>query len=53
MRCETWAVTLREERRLRVFENRVMNIFGCRREEVIVGKGEGKFRTGHEGPEGV
>jgi len=22
--CETWSVTLREERRLRVFENRVL-----------------------------
>ena len=23
-RCETWSLTLREERRLRVFENRVL-----------------------------
>jgi len=34
--CETWSLTLREERRLRVFENRVLRrIFGLKREEVI------------------
>ena len=34
--CETWSLTLREERRLRVFENRVLRrIFGPRRDEVI------------------
>jgi hypothetical protein len=33
--CETWALTLREEHRLRVFENRVLRrIFGPRRDEV-------------------
>jgi hypothetical protein len=33
--CETWSVTLREERRLRVFENRVLRrIIGPKREEV-------------------
>ena len=33
--CETWLLTLREERRLRVFENRVlMRIFGPKRDEV-------------------
>ena len=33
--CETWSLTLREERRLRVFENRVLRrIFGLRRNEV-------------------
>ena len=33
--CCTWSVTLREERRLRVFENRVLRIiFGPRRGEV-------------------
>ena len=33
--CETWSLTLREERRLRVFENRVLKrIFGPKREEV-------------------
>jgi hypothetical protein len=33
--CETWSPTLREERRLRVFENRLLSrIFGPKREEV-------------------
>jgi hypothetical protein len=32
--CETWSLTLREEHRLRVFENRVLSrIFGPKREE--------------------
>jgi hypothetical protein len=32
--CETWSLTLREEYRLRVFENRVLKrIFGPKREE--------------------
>jgi hypothetical protein len=32
--CETWSLTLREEHRLRVYENRVLRrIFGPRREE--------------------
>jgi hypothetical protein len=32
--CETWSLTLREEHRLRVFENRVWRrIFGPKREE--------------------
>jgi hypothetical protein len=36
--CETWSLTLREERWLKVFENRVlMRIFGSTRDEV---KGE-------------
>jgi hypothetical protein len=31
--CETWSLTLREERKLRVFENRVLRrIFGLKRE---------------------
>ena len=31
--CETWSLTLREERRLRVFENRVLRrVFGSKRE---------------------
>ena len=35
--CETWSLTLREERMLRVCENRVLwNIFGPNREEVTV-----------------
>jgi len=34
--CETWSLLLREERRLRVFENRVLRrIFGPKRDEVI------------------
>jgi len=33
--CETWPLTLREERKLRVFENMVLRrIFGPRRDEV-------------------
>ena len=33
--CETWSLTLREERKLRVFENVVLRrIFGTRRDEV-------------------
>ncbi|KAJ4441925.1 hypothetical protein ANN_11787 [Periplaneta americana] len=33
--CETWTLTLREERRLRVFENKVLRkIFGAKRDEV-------------------
>jgi hypothetical protein len=36
--CETWSLTLREEHRLRVFENRMLRgIFGPKRDEV---KGE-------------
>jgi hypothetical protein len=36
--CETWSITLREERRLRVFENRVLTrIFGPKRDEVTRG----------------
>jgi hypothetical protein len=43
--CETWSVTLREEHRLRVFENRVLRgIFGHRRDEVT-----GEWRNLHNG----
>jgi hypothetical protein len=36
--CETWCLTLREEHKLRVFENRVLRkIFGPKREEVAGG----------------
>ena len=39
--CETWSLTLREERRLRVFENMVLRrIFGFRRDEVTGGMEE-------------
>ena len=38
--CETWVLTLREERRLRVLENRVLRrIFGPKRDKVQ-GNGE-------------
>ena len=38
--CETWSLALREERRLRAFENRVlMRIFGPKMDEV---KGSGE-----------
>jgi len=41
--CETWSLTLREERRLRVFENRVLRrIFGPKRDE-----GTGEWRKLH------
>ena len=34
--CETWSLTLRGERRLRVFENKVLRrVFGPKRDEVI------------------
>jgi hypothetical protein len=36
--CETWSLTLREEHRLRVFENGVLwRIFGPKRNEVTRG----------------
>jgi len=36
--CETWSLTLREERRLRVFENRVLRrIFELKRNELTEG----------------
>ena len=38
--CETWSLTLREEHRLRVFENKVLRkIFGAKRDEMT-----GKWR---------
>jgi len=43
--CETWSLTLREERKLKVFENRVLRrIFGSRRDEVT-----GERRRLHNG----
>jgi hypothetical protein len=43
--CETWLLTLREERRLRVFENRVLRgILGSKRDEVT-----GEWRKLHNG----
>jgi len=42
--CETWSLTLREERRLRVFENRMRRRkFGPRRDEVTGGGGGGNY----------
>jgi hypothetical protein len=32
--CETWSLTLREKHGVRVFENRVLRIFGSKRDEV-------------------
>jgi len=37
--CETWSLTLKDLRRVRVFENRVLRIFGPKRDEVT-GNGE-------------
>jgi hypothetical protein len=35
---ETWSLTLREEHRVRVFENRVLRrVLGCTRDEIIRG----------------
>jgi hypothetical protein len=43
--CETWSLTLREEHRLRVFENRVLRrIFGTKRNEVM-----GELKKVHNG----
>ena len=42
--CETWSLTLREERRLPVFENRVLRrVFGPKRDEVT-----GEWRKLHK-----
>jgi hypothetical protein len=42
--CETWSFTLREECRLRVFENKVLRrIFGPKRDEVT-----GEWRIIHK-----
>ena len=42
--CETWSLTLREERRLRVFENRVLRrVFGLKSDEVT-----GEWRKLHK-----
>jgi hypothetical protein len=37
-RCETWSLTVRDEHKLRVFENRVLKrIFGLKRDRVTGG----------------
>ena len=42
--CETWSLTLREERRLRIFEYRLLRrIFGPKRDDVT-----GDWRKLHE-----
>ena len=42
--CETWSLTLRDERRLRVFENRMLRrVFGPKRDEVT-----GEWRKLHK-----
>jgi hypothetical protein len=39
--CETWSLTLREELRLRVFENKVLRrIYGPKKDEIIGGWGK-------------
>jgi hypothetical protein len=41
--CATWSLTLREERRMKVFENRVLRkVFGPKRDEVT-----GEWRRMH------
>ena len=43
--CKTWSLTLREERRLRIFDTRLLRrIFGPKRDEVT-----GKWRALHNG----
>jgi hypothetical protein len=43
--CETWSLTLKEEHRLRVFENRVLRrIYGPKRDEIT-----GEWRKVHNG----
>jgi hypothetical protein len=39
--CKTWSFTLREEHRVRIFENRVLRIYGPKREE------DGSWRKFH------
>jgi hypothetical protein len=42
--CETWSLTLREKHGLKVFENRVLRIFGPERDEVT--EGSRRLHTG-------
>jgi hypothetical protein len=35
--CETWSLTVREEHKLRVFENGLLRIFGPKRDGVMGG----------------
>ena len=43
--CETWSLILRKERSLRMFKNRVLRIFGPKRDEV---KGEWRILHNEE-----
>jgi uncharacterized protein (UPF0548 family) len=44
--CKTWSLTLREECRLRMFENMVLRrVFGCKREDV---RGEWRKLNDHK-----
>jgi len=44
--CETWSLTLREERKLRVFENMVLRrLFGPRMDEVTGNGGDCKTKS--------
>jgi hypothetical protein len=43
--CETWSLTLRKEHKLRMFENRVLRIFGMKRDEVP--EGSRKLHNGY------
>ena len=38
--CENWSLTLQEERKLRMFEYRVLRIFGPRWDEITGNGGE-------------
>ncbi|PNF42443.1 hypothetical protein B7P43_G09591, partial [Cryptotermes secundus] len=50
--CETWSLTLREEHRLKAFENRVLRrIFGPKRDEVT--GGEKIVISGERGGQGI
>ena len=43
--CETWSLTLQEERKLRVSENMVLRIFGPRKDEVTGNGGDCIMRS--------
>jgi len=43
--CETWSLTLWEKRKLRVFENMVLRIFGPRRDKVMGNGGDCIMRS--------
>jgi hypothetical protein len=46
--CETWSLALKEEHRLRVFENRALRrIFGPKRDKVVGGWRKGRNEELH------